>query len=164
MNGQLRLVEFQPGHFEQLINWIPDEDFLLLWGGPLYRWPLTVEQLQRHLAADDVTPLLLLDGEQAVGFCELIRESSAQYRLCRVLIGSPSSRGRGLGKRLLELVLDYARREFSASRFSLHVFADNHAAIRCYQAFQFREVSRDQHGVLADGTPRIVLRMESEIG
>ena len=160
MTDGLRLAEFTRQQYDQLIDWIPDESFLLLWGGPLYRWPLTAAQLEEQLSSDEVTALLLMKDNEAIGFCELIREQSKAYRLCRVLIGPSSLRGQGLGRRLLQLVIEFAQQQFSANQLALYVFEDNLPAIGCYESLDFTVVSSDQHGETEDGKPRIVFRME----
>jgi RimJ/RimL family protein N-acetyltransferase len=51
----------------------------------------------------------------------------------------PGLRGRGLGKEITRLVVDWAFGSLGAHRVELEVLASNHRAIRCYLACGFRQ-------------------------
>ena len=54
----------------------------------------------------------------------------------------PSLRGKGYGKEMLLLGIEYVREHLSASRIDLGVFENNEAAKHCYEAVGFREYAR----------------------
>jgi RimJ/RimL family protein N-acetyltransferase len=54
----------------------------------------------------------------------------------------PDLTGRGLGRRFVELELEYARREWVPARFRLYVAAFNERARKLYERLGFVEVSR----------------------
>ena len=80
----MQLIAFTQQDYEQLVSWIPDEEFNLLWGGPLYDWPITIEQVEAHQQKPEVASFLLVDGDDTVGFIELFKITDDHYRLCRV--------------------------------------------------------------------------------
>lgn len=51
----------------------------------------------------------------------------------------PGLRGRGLGKQITRLILDWAFGDLGVHRAELEVLASNHRAIRCYLACGFRQ-------------------------
>lgn len=133
----MQLVAFQPKDYSLLIDWIDSEAFNLLWGGPIYQWPLTLKQIDTHLSRDDVSPLILIADGLIVGYIELFRVSDDEYRLCRVLVVDKNSRGKGYGKQLVQRSVEYIREHFTAKSISLAVFEHNESAVGCYQSLGF---------------------------
>ena len=58
------------------------------------------------------------------------------------VIISPELRGTGNGKRMLELAIDYAIKNFNATKITLGVFANNPKAQHCYESLGFTPVSK----------------------
>jgi len=139
----MQLIPFTETHCDLLIQWIPDQDFNYLWGGPAYQWPLDSEQISRHIAREDVFPYLLLDQEEPAGFIELIQTGKRKFRICRVLIARPESRGQGKGEMLMRLVMDIATNEYRAKEFELSVFQHNQSAVSCYRNLGFTTFSME---------------------
>ncbi len=134
----MRFVAFESKDYSLLIDWIDSEEFNLLWGGPIYQWPLTLKQIDTHLSREDVSPLILIEGGLILGYIELLRVSEDEYRLCRVLVVDQNSRGRGIGKQLVQRSVDYIREHFTAKSVSLAVFEHNQSAVGCYQSLGFQ--------------------------
>lgn len=59
--------------------------------------------------------------------------------------------GRGIGRRVVRLVLAYAFRQLGLHRVGLRVIAYNERAYRCYLACGFKEEGRVRQAVLMDG-------------
>lgn len=139
----MHLEHFCTNDYNLLINWIPSEEFNYLWSGPIYKYPLTEQQIIEHVERSEVTPLLLKDNDKSIGYIELLQESRTSYRLCRVLIGEKSQRGKGYGKVLVELAVGYANSILNAKTVNLAVFEHNQKAINCYQSLGFEETGRE---------------------
>lgn len=45
----VKLEYFTEEDFQQLIDWIPNAEFSLQWGGPAFTFPLTNAQLKNYL-------------------------------------------------------------------------------------------------------------------
>jgi len=118
----MQLILFTEQDYALLVGWIPDEAFNLMWGGPLYAWPISIDKIAAHQAGRNVFSLLLVDAGEKVGFIELVRESESHCRLCRVLIAAKSARGKGYGRQLVELATKYAQHRLGADQLSLAVF------------------------------------------
>ncbi|MGF1761433.1 GNAT family N-acetyltransferase [Photobacterium sagamiensis] len=137
------LETFTAMDYDVLVNWIPNEEFNYLWGGPAYEYPLTEQQIITHVSRPEVTPFILKYEEKNIGYIELLKESQTTYRLCRVLIGDKSQRGKGHGKVLVELAIDYAKTVLNAKKINLAVFGHNQKAINCYQSLGFEVTGKD---------------------
>jgi RimJ/RimL family protein N-acetyltransferase len=151
MNSQLPApqVELQPlttDDFDRLIQWIADEESLMLWSGPFFRFPLDQTQLAAYLAsAQDKPPVrkiyksvLKLDT-RVIGHIEL---NNIDYRnraatVSKVLVGDPAVRGQGFGEQMLRELVKIAFEELQLHRLQLFVFDFNQPAIRCYQKVGF---------------------------
>ena len=71
-----------------------------------------------------------------------------------------SKRGKGYGKQLLRLAIDYAHQELGAQKITLGVFCDNHSAVECYKSVGFRITGEDAYSI--DGEEWKEFEMELE--
>ncbi|EOG1965261.1 GNAT family N-acetyltransferase, partial [Vibrio cholerae] len=84
----MNLEEFQESDFDLLIKWIDSDELNYLWGGPVYVFPLTYEQIHSHCSKAEVFPYLLKVNGRHAGFVELYKVTDEQYRICRVFISN----------------------------------------------------------------------------
>lgn len=156
----MHLIPFTEKDYSLLVSWIPDEEFNLLWGGPLYSWPITLGQVAAHQAREEVSSFLLSVNGEKVGFIELFKESEIQYRLCRILIAAETARGKGYGKQLIGLAMEHAKNKLGAQKLSLGVFEKNERAIQCYSSLGFQTSAREERSWQFQGQWWPLLRME----
>jgi diamine N-acetyltransferase len=108
---------------------------------------------ERHLQVlDDPNHELLLaveDGEP-VGFV-LLAGLQSEHRVIELRRVVVSDKGRGVGRRLIELVLDHAFGELGAHRVWLDVMPHNQRARRAYEAVGFIEEGLMRDALLIDG-------------
>jgi RimJ/RimL family protein N-acetyltransferase len=135
----LGLRPFERPDFDRLLAWIDSPESLMLWAGPLFRFPLDVAQLEAYRASAEpqssprrIYTACETNGER-VGHIELNRHSA---RLCRVLV-DPARRRQGLGRAMVRPILRLTFAEHGLHRVDLLVFDFNRAAIRCYEAEGF---------------------------
>ena len=88
---------------------------------------------------DDMYPLTAIVGKEIVGHI-LLRHPSEDKSVIRFgfVIVDDSRRGKGYGKQMLSLAIDYAQQELGAKRITLGVFCDNNSAVECYKSVGFR--------------------------
>lgn len=157
------LEKFTVMDYAVLVNWISNEDFNYLWGGPVYEFPLTEQQIITHVTRSEVTPFILKHEDENIGYIELLQETQTTYRLCRVLIGDKTQRGKGYGKVLVELAIDYAKTVLNVTKINLAVFGHNQKAINCYQSLGF-EVTGKETGLRSfNGQNWTLLYMEKAL-
>ena len=100
----------------------------------------------------DATVIVALDGERVVGRLSLSRDPHpASHHVADLgLMVAESHRRRGIGKRLLEEAVTWAR-GVGIRKLELHVFPWNESALRLYESFGFdREGYRKRHYVRGD--------------
>lgn len=92
------------------------------------------------------------DG-QMIGVCGL-HGFDATHRACElgITIGERAYWGKGYGREVVKLLLDYAFRLLNANRVYLRVHARNERAIRAYKACGFIEEGRLRQHVWSDGS------------
>lgn len=127
-----------------IIRWCNDEEAFFKWtAGMMGDYPLTAEKLETVLAGRrDSTryfPFVAFDENGVIGFF-ILRQPGEDARELRFgfVIVDPSIRGKGYGKRMLQLGMRYAFEIYGAESVSLGVFENNPAALHCYQAAGFR--------------------------
>ena len=111
------------------------------------------------LVAEGGLPLtLVIDGEVAGQLLVSRRQERYYAHVGEVaIIVSNKWRGQGLGKRLMETAVDWAR-AVGLTKLSLAVFTGNERAIRLYRSIGFEEEgTRRAHVLLADGPHDILV-------
>jgi RimJ/RimL family protein N-acetyltransferase len=121
--------------------------------------PQTREFVLGLIKNRDVQFLALADGE-VVGWCD-VRRHFFPAHAHRGTLGMgivPAYRGRGLGLRLVQAVLDEARRS-GFVRIELDVHADNARAIALYERIGFVREGVARDAVFVDGQYRDAISM-----
>lgn len=150
----VELQYFQRSDFPQLIVWITSPEFLLQWGGPDFNYPLDEKQLEHYISGANRpdSKSLIFNGVdttsgKVVGHISLgqIDRKNQSARMGKILVGDPAMRGKGIGQRMIEQLLDIAFDHLQLHRVSLGVFDFNHAAIEAYRktGFTLEGVLRD---------------------
>ena len=142
----LELRPFGRDDFQRLISWITSPEFLLQWAGPSFAYPLDKAQLEKYVQESEgrhlrrrIFKAVDTASDSVVGHIELsgidLRNKAA--RVCRVLVGDPSYRGKGIGTWMMKKILDLGFNQYGLHRIDLVVFDFNKPAIRCYEKLGF---------------------------
>ena len=138
----VELKYFERTDFKQLIDWIVSPQFLLQWGGSVFSYPLTENQLEKYIenANNDNSDTLVYkviskETGVVIGHISLreIDRINNSARVGKVLVGDKNVRGKGIGKLLMKEILKVAFDELKLHRVSLGVFDFNVSAIACYE-------------------------------
>ncbi|PEB51805.1 GNAT family N-acetyltransferase [Bacillus pseudomycoides] len=142
----IQLDYFERSDFKQLIDWIDSEEFLLQWGGPAFTYPLQEKQLEKYIENANhenadvfVYKMIKQDTGTVIGHISLgkIDRINKSARIGKVLVGDKDMRGKSIGERMINTVLNIAFEELELNRVSLGVFDFNIAAITCYEKVGF---------------------------
>ena len=130
-----------------ITSWLKSEYLMRQWCADRYEhYPVTPEDMNtyhdRYIDGINSRALTMTDGDDIAGYITLRNpaDNPAEQRLGFVIVDD-SKRGRGLGKALVSLAIDYAFSELKAAKVSLGVFENNPSAIHCYEAAGFHRVS-----------------------
>lgn len=150
-------------------SWIKDEKSLYQWSADrIGKFPVSGDELNAYYASGlngKFIPLSALDENGCLAGHFFIRypdeSDDSTVRLGFVII-DPDLRGRGNGRKMMQLAEDYARNELHASKITLGVFAENESARYCYEAAGFRQTGGISNYKINDGEWEC-LEMEKEI-
>lgn len=144
---ELQLEPLTLADLGKLQGWIPDEEFLIQWAGPAFRYPLDRKQLERHWRSSQgerparrIYKALPPGSPVMAGSVELNRidRRNGSASLSRAIIGDPAFRGRGAGKAMIDAVLSEAFNGLKLHRVELIVFDHNDRALNCYKRAGFK--------------------------
>jgi RimJ/RimL family protein N-acetyltransferase len=151
----MRGVSFRPfdiADARALMSWAGSADELLQWAGPKFSFPLDEEQLRAYAeGASDSRHLIsgVNESGEVVAHAEL--NLLPQHRLGQVrrVAVAPEGRGQGIGRALMNRVVQLGFDELGLHRIELVVFSFNEPARRCYEAIGFREEGRAREARVA---------------
>lgn len=134
----IRLEKFGRENFTDLISWVNSEEELMQFAGPLFIFPLTAQQLDVSLSDKNRITFRIVSNETnlSIGHAEIyLSDNSA--KIGRIIIGDKEQRGKGLGKLIVNLLLEYTFSNFDKTMVELNVFDWNTNAIKCYEKVGF---------------------------
>lgn len=135
----LRLRPYNSNDAEQIMSWSKDETAFYKWtAGVLGDYPLSKETFS---AVTNLMAFTAIDDNEIIGFFTMRKpkESFDELRFGFVVVDS-QKRGKGYGKKMLQLGLKYAKEIYGAKKVSLGVFENNESAYHCYKAVGFQDI------------------------
>ena len=145
----MKLRPFNINDAETILSWCKDKHAFRLWSADRYKdFPAKPEEMMEQYEGDNMYPLTAVVGETIVGHI-LLRFPSKDKSVIRFgfVIVDDSKRGKGYGKQLLRLAIDYAQRELGAQKITLGVFCDNLSAVECYKSVGFCITGEDAYSI-----------------
>ena len=133
-----------------IAGWLSTEEEFYKWSADKYAgFPLGEDDIDNNYRPQMKTgrfiPLIALDEENRIIGHFVIRypdeKDDTSVRFAFVIV-KPELRGRGYGKEMLTLGIEYVKDHLSAERIDLGVFAINKNARACYESIGFREYGR----------------------
>ena len=149
---KMTLRPFNPNDAETILSWCKDKHAFRLWSADRYKdFPAQPEEMMEQYKGDNMYPLTAVVGEEIIGHI-LLRFPSEDKSVIRFgfVIVDDSKRGKGYGKQLLRLAIDYALLELRAKCITLGVFCDNSSAVECYKSVGFRIIGMDSYVIDGD--------------
>lgn len=140
----LKLRKYEKTDSPIICSWIKDEESLYKWSADrIGHFPLNGNELNEEYKdrpADAFYPVCACDDDGTLLGHLFIRIPDANDRSIGrfgFVIVDSSIRGRGLGRKMLGLALDYARNELGLKNITLGVFSNNPPARKCYESAGF---------------------------
>ena len=127
-----------------LVSWAEDEKTMLQWCGPVFDYPLTIEQLKEYYSETERhEPKRIIykavDGNgKTAGMCELgaIDRRNGIASLCRIFVDK-NFRGQGIAEMMIRKMINFAFGELNIMRIELNVYTYNTPAFKCYEKLGF---------------------------
>jgi RimJ/RimL family protein N-acetyltransferase len=158
--GPYFLAPFDRAMAETVATWTRDAQELF-WLAPKTPPPLTPAKVLDWPGIDGRPLLLYREGSnEPLGYLELNPMPGEKYHLWMGhCVLRPESRGQGLGRLMIDLMLDEAFTQRGATRVSLVVFPDNTAAVQCYRACGFLDKTEQIRYFHTTGRQHTMLQM-----
>jgi RimJ/RimL family protein N-acetyltransferase len=137
----IRLEKFSALDFPQFLAWIDSYETLVQFAGAnTFTFPVTEEQLQSYCDKTDrlIFKVIHITDGKNIGHAELLFLGDGKVRICRVLIGDLTHRGKGLGQFIIKALVSKAYDELKLSYLELNVYDWNTSAIKCYEKVGFK--------------------------
>lgn len=134
----IHLEKFDKKFYSELINSIKNAKDLMQFGGPEFTFPLTEEQIDKTLSDENRIAFRVANSSDgnSIGHCEIyFNEDSA--KLGRILIIDENQRGKGIGEKMVILLLEFILKNRKEKNIELNVFDFNIGAIKCYEKVGF---------------------------
>ena len=132
------LEKFDKKFYSELIDSIKNAKDLMQFGGPEFIFPLTEEQIDKTLSDQNRIAFRVAntaDG-RTLGHCEIyFNQDSA--KLGRILIIDEKQRRKGIGEKMVILLLEFILKNRKERNIELNVFDFNIGAIKCYEKVGF---------------------------
>ena len=145
----MTLRPFSINDASTILSWCKDKHAFRLWSADRYKeFPAQPDDMMEQYTGNRMFPLTAIVGDAIVGHI-LLRFPSEDKSVIRFgfVIVDDSKRGKGYGKQMLRLAIDYAQRELGAQKITLGVFCDNHSALECYKSVGFRITGTDSYPI-----------------
>lgn len=139
----IRIRPYKSTDANDILSWCQDERAFYQWtAGVMGNFPITDNEFK---FVENLMPFTAFDEDGILGFFTFRNPNELvdELRLGFVIV-SPSKRGRGCGKAILQLGLKYAFDIYGAKKVSLGVFENNAPAYYCYKAVGFDDVILDE--------------------
>lgn len=157
------LDEFGGTDAREVARWPASAEEVRLWSGGAGGWPVDTSVFGRWHADPDVRPYVLREDGEPVGYGELwIDADEREAELARIIV-NPDYRGRGVGRRLVVLLVERAALSGFPDAF-VRVVPENGAAISCYLGAGFAPVSEGEREEFNRGQPVYYVWMHHPLG
>lgn len=134
----IQLEKFDKRFYSELIDSVKNANELMQFAGPEFVFPLTEEQIEKSLSDKNRIAFRVFDNDNdsTVGHCEIYFKEDF-VNLGRILIIDKAQRGKGIGKQIVKLLLEFIIKNSRETRVELNVFDFNTSAIKCYETIGF---------------------------
>ena len=143
------LRDFKNEDAQFIAGWLHSKEELYKWSADRFnKYPLSgndiIENYEPQLETGRFYPLTAVDENGDIIGHFIIRYPSDDDSSVRFgfVIVDPELRGKGYGKEMLMLGIEYVKEKLAVSRIDLGVFENNESAMRCYESVGFKAFSK----------------------
>lgn len=143
------LRPYKTADAQTIVSWCRDEETFRKWTSDRHdSFPITAEDMNRKYIdangdctePDNFYPMTAFDESGIFGHL-ILRYVGGDKSVLRIgfVIVDDAKRGRGYGKKMIEMAVKYAFEMLAAEKVTIGVFENNEPACFCYKAAGFRE-------------------------
>ncbi len=130
----MELISAKENDIIELSTWFKNEDEIKSWGGPMVRFPFTIEEFKKDIGWNIITSYSLFKDDELIGFVQLFDKFGCAH-IGRVII-KPNKRAIGLGAKLIQTLF---KQNINIKKdYTLFVYKDNISAINLYKKLGFK--------------------------
>lgn len=144
-----QLVEASDRDLDELMTWFNDAAEVDIWGGPRFRFPFTKSTFRKDCHWGRMPGFRLDSPAREFSAFGQMYQRYGRINLARLIV-KPGMRGRGVGKRLVGLLIEMGPKLFPADELSLFAYRHNAAALGCYKSMGFVVRDYPQGARMAD--------------
>jgi len=144
-----QLVEASNRDLDELMTWFNDAAEVDIWGGPRFRFPFTKSTFRKDCHWGRMPGFRLDSPAREFSAFGQMYQRYGRINLARLIV-KPGMRGRGVGKRLVGLLIEMGPKLFPADELSLFAYRHNAAALGCYKSMGFVVRDYPQGARMAD--------------
>ena len=159
-NSMMILRPFSTEDASKILRWCISKHAFRLWSADRYHdFPAQPEDIIKQYEGEGLSPLTAVVDNVPIGHI-LLRYPTNDHSIVRFgfVIVDNELRGKGCGKHLLQLAIDYAKHHLGASKITLGVFSENTSALKCYESVGFSITGKDSY--MIDGEEWSGVEME----
>ena len=141
----LRLRPYEKYDAKYIADWFENEYIFHQWCANEYnKYPITANQInayyEKHETENNNFKFMAFNENGTIGHITMRFTDMAKTTLRFGFVAiDKRQRGKGLGKEMILLALDYAFRILKAETVNLGVFENNESAYRCYKSAGFKD-------------------------
>ena len=167
----LRLRPYKKCDARSIISWLNTKETFERWGGDHFgSYPIDENTINDKyfnnngdcVEEDNFYPMTAFDETGVVGHF-IMRYTNGDNKNLRFgwVIVDSSKRGKGYGKEMLKLAIEYAFNILKVDRITIGVFENNQPAYHCYKSIGFNEIDSDEEFfAMVDGEKWKIVELE----
>lgn len=130
------LASADDSDIDALMTWFRSADDVKVWGGPRFRYPFTAQSFREDCHWPEMASYSLQDPEREFRAFGQFYDRNGRINLARLIV-HPRYRRQGIGRDLMSRLMQAGREALALPAYSLYVYRDNDAALRCYRSLGF---------------------------
>lgn len=151
----IHLTKIEKDHKEHMYKWFSDREFLKTYDyyPPIPQSKEDVDKMFHYYENSGKSKVFTVKNENRIigiaGFDDIIKEN--QVATLFIGLGDKNERGKGYGKKTMDLLLDYGLNKCNFHRIQLSVLSFNEGAIALYNKCGFKKEGTFREFALRDG-------------
>jgi len=136
----MKLLQPTDKHLLEMMNWFSNEQDIINWSGPNFRYPLKLSSFVEDLKLSTLSSFSLVSSDSEFLAFGQYYQRLDKCHLCRLII-NPGFRGKGIVSELIQKLCYLGIIDLKVTECSLFVMKDNGPAIKAYQKVGFSLVN-----------------------